>query len=41
MTRAFTTVNTQLPQLKWDDTDLSDSEEEEEASHFSYFQTIM
>ena len=34
MTRAFTLVNTQLQKIREDDSDLSDSEEEDEASHF-------
>ena len=34
MTRSFTTSNTQLQKLKEDDSELSNSEEEDEASHF-------
>ena len=33
-TKTFTTVNTQLQQLKEADSDMSDSQEEDEASHF-------
>ena len=41
MTRAFTTVNTQLQQLKEDASDLSNSEEEDEASHFQISNRIV
>ena len=37
MTISFTTVNTKLQQLKEDDSDLSDSEEEDESSHFHIY----
>ena len=36
MKKAFTTVNTQLQQLREEDSDLSDSDTEEEASHFQF-----
>ena len=34
MSNAFTTVNTQLQSLREAESDLSDSEDEDEASHF-------
>jgi archaellum component FlaC len=38
--KAFTTVNTQLAQLKDADSDISESEGDEEASHFQVDQAL-
>ena len=40
MSKAFTTVNAKLDKLKEDDSDLSGSDAEEEASHFQYHQGV-
>ena len=40
MSKAFTTVNFKLDQLKEKDSDLSGSDAEEEASHFQYHQGL-